>query len=96
MENTNRILESLILQCNRSGIFPRDSNIEPDDDLFEHSTLDSMAMTMLIHIVEENYNVIIASDHLIAELRTLRLISKYISDNVKQRTDDLDYQPVLY
>ena len=59
---------------------PADADISANDDLFEYGVIDSMGLTILTCVIEEQFGLQITPDLLIAELRTPGLIAGYIAE----------------
>lgn len=81
MNDSNGILQNLINLCRENEILPDDLVINGDDDLFEYGVIDSMGLTLLTCIIEENFKLELSPEILIAELRTPRAIADYISNH---------------
>ncbi len=82
MNTADEVLQSLITLCKENEIIPADTTINEDDDLFEYGVIDSMGLTILTLIIEENYGLQISPELLIAELRSPRAIADYIAQMV--------------
>jgi acyl carrier protein len=77
------MLTALLGHCMENGVFPRDTHVEPNDDLVELGLIDSMGLLMLAAMIEDVYDVVIPEPVFVAELRTLERIAAYIESEVR-------------
>jgi len=81
MVSHNSTLQSLITICQENEIIPLDTEIQDNDDIFEYGVIDSMDLTILSCAIEEKFDLHIQPEIFVAELRTPKLISDYITGN---------------
>jgi acyl carrier protein len=68
--------------CRQNEIFRIDDlEASIDDDLMEAGAVDSMSVVVLKALVEEHFSLQIPSEVMAIELRTIRDLIQYISDN---------------
>lgn len=73
----------LLQMCNECGIFTGNQVANMLDlDLVESGMIDSMSLTMLAAMIRKNYGIEINLQLFVAELRSLKLISAYLEQNM--------------
>ena len=81
MVKSEQVLQSLITLCRNNEIIPPDLALNADDDLFDFGVIDSMGLIVLAVAIEEDYEVSVPQELLLAELRTPLAIANYIVHN---------------
>lgn len=70
----------LLTVCEQQGLFSaEDGAPDVDEDLIEGRGVDSMGMTYLQAIIEQEFSVEIPLPMLVSELRSLRSIAAYLA-----------------
>jgi acyl carrier protein len=74
------IMTLLLTVCEQQGLFSaEDGAPDVDEDLIEGRGVDSMGMTYLQAIIEQEFSVEIPLPMLVSELRSLRSIAAYLA-----------------
>lgn len=75
------ILTRLLTVCEQQGLFSvEDGAPDVDADLIEGRGVDSMGLTYLQAIIEQEFSVEIPLPMLVSELRSLRSIAAYLAE----------------
>lgn len=82
MQTENQHTKELFMKCKEFGVFSQKCKDDVFDlNLVESGIADSMSMTMLAALIEEDYDLEITLQQFVVELRTLNEISDYIQKN---------------
>jgi acyl carrier protein len=74
------IMTLLLTVCEQQGLFSAEHGApDVDEDLIEGRGVDSMGMTYLQAIIEQEFSVEIPLPMLVSELRSLRSIAAYLA-----------------
>lgn len=77
------IMTLLLTVCEQQGLFSaEDGAPDVDEDLIEGRGVDSMGMTYLQAIIEQEFSVEIPLPMLVSELRSLRSIAAYLAKHL--------------
>ena len=77
------IMTLLLTVCERQGLFSaEDGAPDVDEDLIEGRGVDSMGLTYLQAIVEQEFSVEIPLPMLASELRSIRSIAAYLAERL--------------
>lgn len=75
------IMTLLLTVCEQQGLFSaEDGAPDVDEDLIESRGVDSMGLTYLQAIIEQEFSVEIPLPMLVSELRSLRSIAAYLAE----------------
>ncbi|MGC4099525.1 MAG: phosphopantetheine-binding protein [Nitrospira sp.] len=75
------ILTRLLTVCEQQGLFSVEDGVpDVDEDLIEGRGVDSMGLTYLQAIIEQEFCVEIPLPMLVSELRSLRSIAVYLAE----------------
>ena len=82
------IMTLLLTVCERQGLFSaEDGAPDVDEDLIEGRGVDSMGLTYLQAIVEQEFSVEIPLPMLASELRSIRSIAAYLAERLAASND---------
>ena len=82
------IMTLLLTVCEREGLFSaEDGAPDVDEDLIEGRGVDSMGLTYLQAIVEQEFSVEIPLPMLASELRSIRSIAAYLAERLAASND---------
>ncbi|MDI3461920.1 MAG: hypothetical protein OJF50_000741 [Nitrospira sp.] len=82
------IMTRLLTVCEQQGLFSaKDGAPDVDEDLIEGRGLDSMGLTYLLAIIEEEFSVEIPPPMMVSELRSIRLIAAYLAERLAASND---------
>jgi acyl carrier protein len=93
------IMTLLLSVCEQQGLFSAEAGApDVDEDLIEGRGVDSMGLTYLQAIIEQEFSVEIPVPMLVSELRSLRSIAAYLAEhlaasNGHKRTHTVDPLP---
>jgi len=77
------IMTLLLTVCEQQGLFSaEDGAPDVDEDLIEGRGVDSMGLTYLQAIIEQEFSVEIPVPMLVSELRSLRSIAAYLAGHL--------------
>lgn len=78
----------LLTACEQQGLFSaEDGAPDVDEDLIEGRGVDSMGLTYLQAIIEQDFSVEIPLPMLVSELRSLRSIAAYLAERLAASND---------
>jgi acyl carrier protein len=73
-------MKLLLTVCEKQGLFSeKDETPDVDEDLIESRGVDSMGLTYLQAIIEQEFSVEIPLPMLVSELRSIRSIAGYLA-----------------
>jgi len=76
------IMTRLLTVCEQQGLFSAEAGApDVDEDLIEGRGVDSMGLTYLQAIIEQEFSVEIPVPMLVSELRSLRSIAAYLAEH---------------
>jgi acyl carrier protein len=82
------IMTRLLTLCEKQGLFLAEDGVpDVDEDLIEGRGLDSMGLTYLPAIIEEEFAVEISPPMLVSELRSIRSIAAYLAERLAASND---------
>lgn len=77
------IMTLLLTLCEKQGLFPaEDGAPDVDEDLIEARRVDSMGLTYLQALIEQEFSVEIPLPMLVSELRSIRSIATYLAERL--------------
>jgi acyl carrier protein len=82
------IMTLLLTVCEQQGLFSaEDGTPDVDEDLIEGRGIDSMGLTYLQAIIEQEFSVDIPLPMLVSELRSIRSIAAYLAERLAASND---------
>ena len=82
------IMTLLLTVCEQQGVFSaEDGAPDVDEDLIEDRGVDSMGLTYLQAIIEQEFSVEIPLPMLVSELRSIRSIAAYLAERLAASND---------
>jgi acyl carrier protein len=82
------IMTLLLTVCEQQGLFSsEDGAPDVDEDLIEGRGVDSMGLTYLQAIIEQEFSVEIPLPMLVSELRSIRSIAAYLAERLAASND---------
>jgi len=82
------IMTLLLTVCEQQGLFSaEDGPPDVDEDLIEGRGVDSMGLTYLQAIIEQEFSVEIPLPMLVSELRSIRSIAAYLAERLAASKD---------
>jgi acyl carrier protein len=77
------LMTRLLTVCEQKGLFcVKDGAPDVDEDLIERRGVDSMGLTYLQAIIEQEFSIEIPLPMLVSELRSIRLIAAYLAERL--------------
>ena len=77
------VITRLLIVCEQQGLFSEERGApDVDADLIESRGVDSMGLTYLQAIIEQEFSVEIPLPMLVSELRSLRSIAAYLAERL--------------
>ena len=82
------IMTRLLIVCEQQGLFSMEHGApEVDEDLIEGRAVDSMGLTYLQAIIEQEFSVEVPLPMLVSELRSIRSIAAYLAERLAASSD---------
>jgi acyl carrier protein len=79
----DNIMTLLLTVCEQQGLFSaEDGAPDVDEDLIEGRGVDSMGLTYLQALIEQEFSVEIPLPMLVSELRSIRSIAAYLAERL--------------
>lgn len=84
----DNFMTRLLTVCEQQGLFSvEDGAVDVDEDLVEGRGIDSMGLTYLQAIIEQEFSVEIPLPMLVSELRSIRSIAAYLAERLAASND---------
>lgn len=76
----NELSTALISLCQEHGVFScTDSAVSEQDDILESGLIDSMGVVYMQAVIQEQFNIELATELLVTELRSIKSIAHYMT-----------------